>query len=90
MADTKRDKGDVKRDSMEETLGKIEGHLAVGNEKFKWMERAGWLLGVAVVALIGYMITMSVDSYHRDADQNGRLISIEKDIDYVVKQFKGE
>ena len=89
-ADRKRAKADEKRDIMESTLSKIEGHLAVGNERFKWLERAGWGLGIVVIILIGYMITMSITSHNRDAAQNMQLLSIEKDVGYIVKTLKGE
>jgi len=83
--------------TVEETLKDISGHLATGNEKFKWIERSGWGLGLVLVALIGYMITMSITSFNRDAElqtndavQNEKLENINSNVDDIKSILRGE
>ncbi len=82
---------------MEDTLNKIEKHLGVSAERFKWLERAGWGLGLVTVALVGYMITMSITSYNRDsalqtndAVQNEKLKNINSNVNEIKSLLKGE
>ena len=84
-ADKKRNEADTHRSRMDSTLDKIEGHLDVGNERFKWHERVGWGLGFLIFVLIGYMITMSIVSFNRDGEQNLKLMSIGKDVGHISK-----
>lgn len=88
----KHNEASIKRDSMEETLGKIEEHLAVSNEKFKWLERAGWGIGTVIVILVGYMITLSIVNFKDDAELRQKdAVQIEKlkSISTNIEDIKG-
>lgn len=89
-ADDKRNQAKLDSREIKATLTNIEQHLAVSMERFKWHRVALWGLGSLIMILVGYMVTMSVTSFIRDAHQNEKLISIEKDVSYISKTLKGE
>ena len=80
---------DTKRDHMEEAVGKIEGHLRVGNEKFIWIQRVGYFIVSAIMTLGIYIIDLSVKNHNRDSIQNVKLMEIGKDVQHIREIFTG-